>query len=161
MSLKKRASLIDVRHLNMSLKKRASLIEVSHKDVSLFNVSCTSFETTSDSEIMLNSKHTLVLRARRWFSFTKARQELRDPLFWHDVLVETVLCMFSMCSVIWVGVTCDPSDYKPSVLHFGIYAGFFIFVLIEGWGPLGGASVNPARTWACFICGRLTPLRGK
>jgi len=98
-------------------------------------------------------------RLKTWFSPNKAFSELCDPLFWHDVIIETLLCVFYSCSVVWVGITLNKDIYQPGILHFGLYAGFFIFLLIEGWGPICGASVNIARTLAVFLCGRLTPMK--
>lgn len=96
----------------------------------------------------------------RVFSPRRALDEICSLMFWHDVIVETVLCMYYECLIIWISVTFDKNIYKPSITHFGLYAGFFVFTCIEGWGPLCGASVNPARTWAVFLAGRMTFIKG-
>lgn len=95
-------------------------------------------------------------RLRGVFSPRLALQELRSPLFWHDVIAETVLCMYYECLIIFISVTFNSDIYRPSITHFGLYAGFFVFVCIEGWAPMCGASVNPARTWSVFLAGRMT-----
>lgn len=95
------------------------------------------------------------------FSPRLALRELRSPLFWHDVIAETVLCMYYECLIIFISVTFNSSIYRPSITHFGLYAGFFVFVCIEGWAPMCGASVNPARTWSVFLAGRMTFIRGR
>ena len=97
----------------------------------------------------------------RHFSISSFFDELRSPLFWHDVVAETVLTAYYECLIIWISVTFNEQIYKPSITHFGLYAGFFVFMCIEGWSPLCGASVNPARTWAVLIAGRMSLCKGK
>ena len=108
-----------------------------------------------------NQQPSLFACAKRWFSAKKAAEELRDPMFWHDVIVETLLCVFFECSVIWIGVTCNRNAYVPSPFQFAIYAGFFVFTLVEGWSPLSGVAVNPVRTWSCFLTGQFSPVKSK
>ena len=71
-----------------------------------------------------------------------------------------VMCMYLECLLIWIGVSPDPALYKPSITHFGIFAGLLAFVLFEGFVPMSGASMSPARSWAFFLAGRMTFARG-
>jgi len=105
------------------------------------------------------TRSTVLKRLAHWLSPYKAIKELCDPLFWHDVIIETLLCVFYNCSVVWVGITLNKNIYQPGILHFGLYAGFFVFLCIEGWGPICGASINISRTLAVFLCGRMTPIK--
>jgi len=113
-------------------------------------------ETVKPLRLRRNS--TLPRRLTLWFSADKALKELKDPLFWHDVIMQTLVCVFYSCSIIWIGITLNKNAYQPGVTHFGLYAGFFVFILLEGWCPLG-AAINVAGTLAFFICGRMSPIK--
>lgn len=82
--------------------------------------------------------------------------DLQNPVFWRDVFIETILCMFVECCVIWALTTLHPAMYVPSTTHFGLFAGFFIYSLIEGYGPVSGAPMNPAGVWGFFLAGRMS-----
>lgn len=90
---------------------------------------------------------------------TQSLKEIKDPLFWRDVLIETVCCMFIEACVIWALTTLHPAMYMPSTTHFGLFAGFFIYELIEGYGPHTGCPINPAGCWGFFLAGRLSAAR--
>jgi len=85
--------------------------------------------------------------------------DLQNPVFWRDVVMETIACMFVECCIIWVLSTLNPSFYTPSSTHVGIFAGFFIYTLIEGYGPISGAPLNPAGCWGFFLAGRMSAAR--
>jgi len=87
--------------------------------------------------------------------------DLTNPVFWRDVLLEFVMCVFVECLVILTLTTLDTDLYKPSTTHVGLFAGFFIFVLLEGYGPINGVSVNPACCLGVFLAGRISAARSK
>jgi len=68
--------------------------------------------------------------------------------------------MYLTCTLIWVGVTLLPGLYAVSMTHIGIWAALLCFVLFEGYGPISGASMSPARTFAYFVAGGFTAARG-
>ena len=70
------------------------------------------------------------------------------------------MCMYLECTLIWVGVTLLPDVYDVSMTHIGVWAALLCFVLFEGFGPISGASMSPARTLAYFIAGGFTAARG-
>jgi len=70
------------------------------------------------------------------------------------------MCMYLECTLIWVGVTLIPDIYGVSMTHIGIWAALLCFVLFEGYGPMSGASMSPARTFAYFVAGGFTAARG-
>ena len=72
-----------------------------------------------------------------------------------------VMCMYLTCTLIWVGVTLIPDLYAVSMTHIGIWAALLCFVLFEGYGPLSGASMSAARTFAYFLAGGFTATRGR
>jgi len=69
--------------------------------------------------------------------------------------------MYLTCSLIWVSVTLIPDLYHVSMTHIGIWASLVCVVLFEGYGPMSGASMSAARTFAYFVAGGFTPARGK
>lgn len=84
-----------------------------------------------------------------------------NPFFWVEVLVEFILCTFVSIIVIWALTTINPARYNPSSTHFAIFAGVAIIALIEGYGPLCGAPVNPVGVWGFLIVGRISLVKGK
>ena len=71
------------------------------------------------------------------------------------------MCMFLTCTLIWVGVTLLPDLYLVSTTHIGIWAALLTFLLFEGYGPVCGASMSPARTLAYFLAGGFSAARGR
>ena len=86
--------------------------------------------------------------------------DMKNPVFWRDVLVETVCCMYVECLVIWALSTLHKEMYSPNTTHFGLWAGFLIYLLIEGYGPISGCPINPAGCWGFFLAGRMSAARG-
>lgn len=87
--------------------------------------------------------------------------DLLNPCFWVEFLVEFILCTSILTLVIWASTTLDNSVYKPSTTHFGLFAVFEVAAVLEGYGPLSGASINPAGVWGFFVAGRISLVRGK
>ena len=99
-----------------------------------------------------------------WLPQLHPRQSLDDlvnPVFWRDVVVEFVVCIFIGCYIIWVLTTLREDLYQLSTTHIGLFAGFFIIAVVEGYGPVSGAFVNPASCWGFFLVGRISAARSK
>ena len=75
-------------------------------------------------------------------------------------LLLQVMCLYLSCTLIWVGVTLLPDLYDVSMTHIGIWAALLCFVLVEGYGPMSGASMSAARTFSYFVAGGFTAARG-
>jgi len=86
---------------------------------------------------------------------------MAKPLPFTFTYLLQVMCMFLECTLIWVGVTLLPDLYDVSMTHIGIWAALVCFVLFEGYGPMSGASMSPARTFAYFVAGGFTAARGR
>ena len=101
---------------------------------------------------------------RYWPRRLYPSQSIKDvvsPVFWRDVVIEFVICSFVECCVIWVLSPLRKDMHQPSTTHIGLFAGFFIYAIIEGYGPVNGAPVNPAVCWGFFLAGRMSAARSK
>ena len=97
-----------------------------------------------------------------WLRQLNPRQsadDLINPVFWRDVALEFLVCMLVECCVIWVLTTLRQEMYQPSTTHIGLFAGFLVYAIIEGYGPVTGAPVNPACCWGFFLAGRMSAAR--
>jgi hypothetical protein len=52
------------------------------------------------------------------------------------------------------------SHYEPGTTHFGLFAGFMIFAVVEAWTPICGCLLNPAAVIGFYIAGRMSFARG-
>ena len=87
--------------------------------------------------------------------------DLLNPVFYMELVVEGILCAYVMCLVIWCLNTLNAAAYSPNTTHFGLFAGFFIMYVIEAYGPITGAPINPAGVWGFFLAGRISLARSK
>jgi len=102
------------------------------------------------------------MNASNWLRQLYPRQsadDLINPVFWRDVALEFVVCVLVECCVIWVLTTLRREMYQPSTTHIGLFAGFLVYAVIEGYGPVTGAPVNPACCWGFFLAGRMSAAR--
>lgn len=97
---------------------------------------------------------------KKWLYPHESIDDLLNPVFYRDVFVECVLCAYVMACVIWALMTLNKEAYSPSTTHFGLFAGFFVMMVIEAYGPICGAPINPAGCWGFFLAGRLSFARG-
>ncbi|ESO09512.1 hypothetical protein HELRODRAFT_185352 [Helobdella robusta] len=84
-------------------------------------------------------------------TFKASRRDLATLIFWRDVSCEFVVSTFLMTVVILILTTNDTHAYQPSTTHFGLFAGFFIYSLLETWGPISCLGHPPAAF--CFMLG--------
>lgn len=98
---------------------------------------------------------------KKWLYPRESIDDLFNPVFYRDVFVECVLCAYVMACVIWALMTLHEAAYKPNTTHFGLFAGFFVMLIIEAYGPICGAPINPAGCWGFFLAGRLSFARSK
>lgn len=82
--------------------------------------------------------------------------DLLNPYFWTEIILEFVLCSWILTIVIWALVT---GATAPTTSFFGLFAGFIIMALIEGYGPMCGCPINPAGVWGFFLAGRISVVR--
>jgi len=130
----------------MSSTKRTSL---ALKDSS--SLPSTSFQRHSASNTLSS-----------WLRHLHPGQSLSDLLsavFWRDVAVEFLVCMVVECCVVWVLTTLRLDMYQPSTTHIGLFAAFLVFAVVEGYGPVSGAPVNPACCWGFFLARRMSAAR--
>lgn len=85
--------------------------------------------------------------------------DLLNPYFYVEVVIEFILSAFVLTIVVWALTTLNPTAYQPSTTHFGLFAGFVIMALLDGWGPLCGAAMNPTSVWGFFVAGRISFVR--
>jgi len=92
------------------------------------------------------------------------RRSLNDvvnPVFWRDVVVEFTLCIFVECYVILVITTLNEDIYKLSTTHIALFVALFVVAGNAGYGPFSGTPVNPAGCWGGFLAGRMSAARSK
>lgn len=82
--------------------------------------------------------------------------DLMNPYFWIEVITEFVLCTWIITVVIWALTT---GAVAPTTSYFGLFGGFMIMCLIEGWRPLCGCPMNPVGVWGFFVAGRISFVR--
>jgi glycerol uptake facilitator-like aquaporin len=99
------------------------------------------------------------LNYKTTFAMKTINAELRSPIFWRDAIVEMITCTILTIFVMIILITCHSASYTPNVMHFGIFAAFFVYLLIEGYGPICGATINPAACFALCASGHITWFR--
>lgn len=88
-------------------------------------------------------------------------EELRSATFWREVLAEGLATMTLIFFITLLLVTNDLNHYKPNTTHGGLFAGFLVCMLVEGFGPISGAHMNPAVSLGLFVVGHITGARCK
>lgn len=96
---------------------------------------------------------------KRNLKFEKSRKDLKTLIFWRDVSCEFWVSTFLMAVVIIILTTNNKAAYEPSTLHFGLFAGFFVYMLLETYGPIS-CLAHPPATFCLFLAGKLTFARG-
>lgn len=104
----------------------------------------------------VNRSKTPADRVKAFLYPNRSIADLKSPVFWRDIIVEAICCAYFITLVIWVLVTCNPGHYQPNTTHFGLFAGFLVFALIEAWHPLCNGLLNPAGVWGFWLCGRMS-----
>jgi len=112
-------------------------------------------------------RHCLVLHCtimvgdyRTSLSLQTMKSELKSVLFWRNVCVELLSVIMLIVLIVMSLTTLNTHLYIPGVLHFGLLFSFLVFLLIEGYGPVGGAIMNPPAAISLCLAGHFTPLRG-
>ena len=116
-------------------------------------------QTVEVTSVSTSSLYTTLSKAVIRRLYLDSLDDLCNPVFYRDVVVECILCAYVICLVIWCLVTLIPAAYEPSTTHFGLFAGFFIMYVIEAYGPVCGAPINPAGVWGFFLAGRISLAR--
>ena len=85
--------------------------------------------------------------------------EMASPVFWRDVIAEvfcSALLLFSLtCNYVVFG-----DDFKVTPTHAGLVMALTVVALIETFGHIGGAFMNPAVTFTMACRRELSPMRG-
>jgi glycerol uptake facilitator-like aquaporin len=87
-------------------------------------------------------------------------KDLSNPLFWRDVFAEFLLCLIILFYLGLCLITNNPALYTLSTTHFGVFTCFIVYSMLEGWGPFGGAHLNPSATFSFMLCGRVSLAKG-
>ena len=95
------------------------------------------------------------------FHWRRSLADVVNPVFWRDVGVEFLLCALVESSVIWVLTTLRRDLYQLSTTHVALFVGFLVTAVVDGYGPVSGAFVNPAACWGFFLAGRISAARSK
>lgn len=96
---------------------------------------------------------------RNTFAMKTIVAEFKSPIFWRDAVVEGVVCTLLTIFVMLILITNKPEHYTPNTTHFGVFVAFVIYVLLEGYGPICGATLNPAVSISLCASGHITLLR--
>ena len=99
----------------------------------------------------------LKMKIKASFSF----RELKLLSFYRDLVSEAMVSCYLVMYVTFSMVTLNSEIYLLSMTHAGIMVGFLIYLLIEGYGPISGAHMNPSVSFAHWLSGRITLVRGK
>lgn len=99
-------------------------------------------------------------RLRRLLYPRESVDDLLNPVFYLDLVVECVASFYVMACLVWAMMTLKTDSYQPNTTHFGLFAGFIIMTLIEAYGPISGAPINPAACLGFFVAGRISLVRG-
>lgn len=94
------------------------------------------------------------------FEFRASLRDLRNPVFWRDVASELLVVTVLMTIIIFVLISNNEKVYPITTTHLGLFAGFLVFVLIEGYGPISGAHMNPAASFSLWVAGNISLARG-
>jgi glycerol uptake facilitator-like aquaporin len=87
-------------------------------------------------------------------------KDLSSSLFYRDVFSEFLLCLIILFYVGLVVITNNPGFYSPNTTTFGVFVCFIVYAMLEGWGPFGGAHLNPSATFSFMLCGRVSIAKG-
>lgn len=80
--------------------------------------------------------------------------------FWRDVISEIFVSAFLLTFL-----TFNQINYfewwNVNPTHVGLVMGFIVFVLVESFGHIGGAHMNPGVTFIMFCRGDISLIKGK
>ncbi len=88
------------------------------------------------------------------------RNELKGRLLWRDVVCELVATFCLESAQCALPLSWNNSD-RGGVVQIALGMGFVVTILIEAFGPLSGAHMNPAVTVSMAASGIITITRGE
>lgn len=90
------------------------------------------------------------------------KAEVKTLAFWRDVLAEALATFFLVSIQCALPLTWNDTTLQlGNAVQIGLGMGFIITVLIEVFGELSGAHMNPAVTVSMMVATKVTVLRGK
>ena len=89
-------------------------------------------------------------------------RELRTPRLWRDVLCEFLVVFLLFFFHMGIGFNFHtPEDSSQSIIVIGLGSGIYVFVLIEAFGHIQYAVMNPAVVPYFVYTGKLGIVKGK
>lgn len=82
--------------------------------------------------------------------------EIKTATFWMEVVAEGLATLFLIFFISLVMISNDKTHYTPNTTHAGLFAGFLVCMLVEGFGPICGCHMNPAVSLGLFIVGHIS-----
>ena len=79
-------------------------------------------------------------------------------ILWISV-VECFSILHFFQTLTFVMVTNNEDMYKPTTTHFGFFVLGFVFMILEGYGPIA-CLMNPMISFSLFLAGRMSLARG-
>ncbi len=96
-----------------------------------------------------------------WSNYKQILQnELRGRELWRDVICELVATFCLESAQCALPLSWDNPD-RGGVVQIALGMGFVVTILIEAFGPLSGAHMNPAVTISMAASGMITVTRGE
>lgn len=86
-------------------------------------------------------------------------KDLRSAVFWRDVFSEMLVTTVLMAFVALVVIS-NNDHYHLNTTHFGFFALVAVYLLIEGYGPISGATMNPAAAFSLWLAGKISIAKG-
>ncbi len=92
----------------------------------------------------------------------RMKKEVKTAEFWRDVIAEGLATFFLVAVQCALPLTwSDTTLQLGNVVQVALGMGFVVTVLIEVFGEMGGAHMNPAVTISMMLTTKVTCLRGK
>lgn len=95
----------------------------------------------------------------KWCSPQRSIAEVKTATFWREVLAEGLATLTLVFFLVLLLISNDRNHYSPNTTHGGLFAGFLVCMLVEGFGPISGAHMNPAVSLGLFIVGHISAAR--
>ncbi len=92
--------------------------------------------------------------------YKKCQEELKSHVFWRDVVAEAVATFCLMSVQCALPLPWGREEVFGEQIQVSAGMACIVMAMIQTFGPLGGAHMNPAVTIAFWVAQRITILRG-